>query len=614
MGLSLYSLEPPLKETPGPKMNEDRLNYDNLKAKYEDLQKRANRFLKVEQDLINAKDSLDRELARFKAIQSYSEKALYAARLRDFAEITVESVIEAFEVECSAMLIYDKAINILKVEATFGFEDFGVGDQLDIDWMATKGLLKGKNAFIEGIDSDTHPWSSLGLCQVILCPYNDHKGDLRGFILAGRSLKKQAFYDEIKQEMIPSFTVFTKQLGTLLQNFESKEYLDRTVQERTEELKEANGELIKINEDLEQEIITRQRTEEKLLLAEHEATELSGFLKKMFGRYLSPEVMNSLLENPSALELGGERRGVTIMISDLRGFTAITERLEPEQVVKMLNAYFEVMVEVIHHYSGTINEIIGDSLLVIFGAPQEIPDRAQRAVACAIAMQNAMAQVNKQNRSLRLPELEMGIGLHDTEVIVGNIGSSTRIKYSVVGSGVNMTSRIESYTVGGQILISKSVHQQAEDVLRIDAQRDVFPKGSETPIRVYEVGGIAGRYNLALEERDPPLTTLTCRIPIRCTMIEGKDVEKEGIEGTLLRFSKNRAEITLDGPVEILANLKMNLGDVDDKLSTRDFYGKAVQESEKDRHTYIVRFTSVPPAIDGYLQALRLHAAKPGTN
>ena len=87
----------------------------------------------------------------------------------------------------------------------------------------------------------------------------------------------------------------------------------------------------------------------------------------------------------AALELGGERRNVTIMMSDLRGFTALSERLEPEQVVKMLNGYFEVMVEVVHQFNGTINEIIGDSLLVIFGAPQEMPDRAQRAIACAIA-------------------------------------------------------------------------------------------------------------------------------------------------------------------------------------------------------------------------------------
>ena len=326
-------------------------------------------------------------------------------------------------------------------------------------------------------------------------------------------------------------------------------------------------------------------------------------LKKMFGRYLSTEVLNSLLEDPSALELGGEKRKVTIMMTDLRGFTALSERLNPEQVVQMLNLYFEVMVEVVLQYNGTINEIIGDALLVIFGAPQEMSDRAQRAIACAIEMQNAMAKVNEQNRAQGLPELEMGIGLNETEVVVGNIGSSKRSKYAVVGSGVNMTSRIESYSVGGQILISESVHQEAGEILRIDAQRDVLPKGAETPLRIYEVGGIAGYYNLALEYKDPDLVTLTRQIPLECTVLEDKDVGKKGLEGSVVRLSKDCAEIKLGGPISVLTNLKMNLRDVDEKLSARDFYGKVIERSEKKGVIQLIRFTSVPPEIDAYFQA-----------
>jgi class 3 adenylate cyclase len=340
--------------------------------------------------------------------------------------------------------------------------------------------------------------------------------------------------------------------------------------------------------------------------------EMAALLKKMFGRYLSTEVMNSLIENPSALELGGEKRSVTIMMTDLRGFTALSERLEPEKVVQMLNAYFEVMVELVLKYNGTINEIIGDALLVIFGAPQEMSDQTQRAIACSIEMQNAMSKVNKENLAQGLPELEMGIGLNEAEVIVGNIGSSKRSKYAVVGSGVNLTSRIESYTFGGQILISESVRQKAGEVLRIDAQRDVLPKGAETPIRIYEVGGIAGPYNFALERRDPAPVALAQQIPLRYTVLEGKDVGRKGLGGSIVRLSKNCAEIIFSGPVEIFTNLKMNLGDVDEKLSAKDFYGKTIQLSEANTETYVVRFTSVPPEVDGYFQALRQHAVKPG--
>jgi adenylate cyclase len=311
------------------------------------------------------------------------------------------------------------------------------------------------------------------------------------------------------------------------------------------------------------------------------------------------------------LELGGEKRKVTIMMTDLRGFTALSERLKPEQVVQLLNSYFEVMVDVVLQYSGTINEIVGDALLVIFGAPQEMPDRAQRAIACAIEMQNAMAKVNGRNRSQGLPDLEMGIGLNETEVIVGNIGSSKRSKYAVVGSGVNMTSRIESYSVGGQILISESVRQEAGEILRIDAQRDVLPKGAETPLRIYEVGGIAGQYNLTLDSEDQPLVPLTQHIPLRYTVLEGKNAHKKELEGSVVRLSKKCAEINLGRTVSLLTNLKMNLRDVDEKLSTRHFYGKVIKHSRERGLTQLIRFTSVPPEVDAYFQAHLQYAAKP---
>jgi class 3 adenylate cyclase/CHASE3 domain sensor protein len=334
------------------------------------------------------------------------------------------------------------------------------------------------------------------------------------------------------------------------------------------------------------------------------------FIRETFGRYLSDEIVEDILETPDGLKLGGEKRNVTIMMTDLRGFTVLAERLEPEQVVRMLNSYFEVMVEAIHQYNGTINEIVGDALLVIFGAPQEIPDRVQRAVACAIAMQNAMAKVNKENRAFSLPELEMGIGLHDAKVIVGNIGSSKRIKYSVVGSGVNITSRIESYTVGGQVLISESVRQEAGEILRIDDKKEVVPKGAEVPLIIYEVGGIAGQYNLALERDEPAKVPLVSQIPLEYKVLGGKHVGKKVNKGHIVKLSKKGCEAALKEPLALLTNIKMNLGDVDDELAAKDFYGKVIEQSGTQDDTYLVRFTSVPPEISSYFQALRQYAAK----
>jgi len=345
---------------------------------------------------------------------------------------------------------------------------------------------------------------------------------------------------------------------------------------------------------------------------EAKLSEMTDLLRKMFGRYLSTEVMNALIEDPASLEMGGERRQVTIMMTDLRGFTALSERLEPERVVQMLNAYFEVMVDIVLEFNGTINEIIGDALLVVFGAPHEIKDRAQRAVACAITMQNAMAEVNTANRDQGLPEIEMGIGLNESEVILGNIGSSKRSKYAVVGSGVNMASRIESYTVGGQVLISESVRKEAGDMLRIDAERDIRPKGAELPLRIYEVGGIGGTYDVALEAKQPPPIPLAQTIPILITPLEGKKVEKARTHCTLIGLSNKGALVQMTKPLESMINVKMNLQEAPKKLTSRDFYGKIIDSQKTGEFLHRIRFTAVPAEVDAYFQALLQYGTRVG--
>ena len=351
-------------------------------------------------------------------------------------------------------------------------------------------------------------------------------------------------------------------------------------------------------------IISRWRDHESRL------AEMTTLIKKTFGRYLSEEVMNTIIERPDSIKLGGEKRKVTMMMSDLRGFTQLSERLEPGKVMALLNRYFDVMMRICKKYHGTISDIFGDALLVTFGAPQERKDHVQEAVACAIEMQNAMQLVNEESMREGSPELEMGIGLNTDEVVVGNIGTEERAKFGVVGSGVNMTSRIESYTVGGQILISESVYQEAGDILRIDGQREVLPKGAETPLRIYEVGGITGHYSLALEGKDTALVTLARQIPLRYKVLEAKNVGKKGLKGSVVQLSKGCAEITLSGPIEVLTNLKMNLGDVDEKLAAKDFYGKVIGRSGEKGFTHMVRFTSVPSEVAAYFQALLQYVAK----
>ena len=223
-------------------------------------------------------------------------------------------------------------------------------------------------------------------------------------------------------------------------------------------------------------------------------------IRDTFGRYTSDEVVDELLASPKGLALTGENREVTFLVSDLRGFTALTAKLAPEEVIETMNRYFEQMVEVIAKYRGTVSEFLGDGILAFFGAPFNADDDPQRAIACAIEMQNTLALVNANQRQLNLPELAMGIGINTGKVIVGNIGSERRAKYGVVGMPINVAFRIESSTIGGQILISDATYKKVNAFVRIRGTKEVMLKGIEKPMCLYNVTAIRGAYETSLLE------------------------------------------------------------------------------------------------------------------
>jgi class 3 adenylate cyclase/ActR/RegA family two-component response regulator len=327
------------------------------------------------------------------------------------------------------------------------------------------------------------------------------------------------------------------------------------------------------------------------------------FIRQAFGRYTSDELVARLLETPEGLSLGGESRQVTILMSDLRGFTSLSERLSPDQIVALLNIYLGEMAEVIMEYQGMIDEFIGDAILVIFGAPIQRAGDARRAVACAVAMQLAMEEVNAMNRRMGLPEIHMGIGLNTGEVVAGNIGSLKRTKYGVIGSEVNLTSRVESFTVGGQILITDSTRKAVGDSLRIDGQMVVEPKGVKAPITIYDVGGIGGEYDLFLPEKAAEYLPLMEEIPLRYWVVEGKRTQLSSREGRLVKLASDGAELRLDSAVAPFSNLKLQLIGVSGESAGLDFYVKALRGTD-DRGAIPVSFTSVPPEVAFLFQNL----------
>jgi len=328
------------------------------------------------------------------------------------------------------------------------------------------------------------------------------------------------------------------------------------------------------------------------------------FIRETFGRYLTDEVVTSLLDSPEGLQLGGEKRRVTMLISDLRGFTSLAGRLTPEQVVTMLNRYLATMIEIIMQYQGTIDEFIGDAILVIFGAPIRREDDAQRAVACAVAMQLAMATVNAENRRTGLPDVEMGIGVHTGEVVVGNIGSHKRTKYGVVGSHMNFTSRIQSYTIGGQILISEVTRQEVGPLIRINKQMEVEAKGIAEPITLYELRGIGGAYGLFLPEREEAFFPLPQEIPLQYTVLEGEHVGRTLYTGRFVMLSAKGGEIRSDYPIAPWSNLRMRLMGYNGEMLPGELYAKVLRHLPESRPGFYAHFTSIPPEVATFFQRL----------
>jgi len=324
-------------------------------------------------------------------------------------------------------------------------------------------------------------------------------------------------------------------------------------------------------------------------------------VRRAFGRYVSEEVAESLLRDPEGLELGGEERDATILMSDLRGFTAMAERLAPREVIEILNLYLETMVDVIGRYEGTIDEIIGDAILVIFGAPVACHDHAAKAVACGLAMQLAMTDVNHRLAANGGIQLEMGIGIHTGRVIVGNIGSLRRTKYAAVGSNVNLAGRVESFSTGGQVLITEAAREGIAASLRIDGQFQVEPKGAARSLRLFEVGGIGEPFMLSLPSRSTVLRPLAQPLPIQFTVLEEKFVGRTVYDGHLMEVSDGEARLRSPLALPALSNLKIAVGPSQLGNPIGEIYAKVLDSTAATPSVVHIRFTSVAPELKTWM-------------
>ena len=396
------------------------------------------------------------------------------------------------------------------------------------------------------------------LCQPIL-----HQGELVGLIYLENDLTSGAFTPD-RAHLV---ALLSGQIAISIRNAELVENLEEKVRERTTQLEMH-----------------------------------SRFIEQTFGRYLSSQIVDRLLKSPDGLDFLGRNAPVTIMSTDLRGFTAFSDSLPPETIVKLLNNYLSEMTTVIEKYNGTIDAFVGDSILIMFGVPFQRADDAERAIACALEMQLAMPRINKWNAENGLPELEMGIGINSGEVVVGNIGSHKRAKYGVVGSNVNLAARVEGYTVGGQIFITDSTRRAVSELMTLKDRGLVEPKGVTEPVRLFEVEGLAGRYALSLPKREigwvVPDPTLTASF----RLVVDKKVVGETVEAEIARIAPEYVEIRTTETLEISSDLLLDLP-LGSELEG-GIYGKVLGEGQ-GRGVYLVRFTALPAKAREALRAMQ---------
>ncbi|HIJ41855.1 MAG TPA: HAMP domain-containing protein [Deltaproteobacteria bacterium] len=212
------------------------------------------------------------------------------------------------------------------------------------------------------------------------------------------------------------------------------------------------------------------------------------FIANTFGRYVDHGIAKELLKRPEAARLGGQKREVAMLMSDIRGFTPLAETLEPEEIIRFLNRYFSHLIQVIQDHQGIIVDFFGDAVLVFFDPFDEpVKPMVGKAVQCAFKMQGSMKDFNREMLSEKLPPLQMGIGINAGEVVVGNIGSETRAKYGIVGSPVNLTQRIQSTAEEGEVVVSDSVYKYIQNDVRVKREFRIMLKGVQDEATLYGV-------------------------------------------------------------------------------------------------------------------------------
>ena len=320
-------------------------------------------------------------------------------------------------------------------------------------------------------------------------------------------------------------------------------------------------------------------------------------VRSIFTSLLSDTIAAAILDDYEAFQQG-QARTISVLMSDLSGFSQVSEQLPPARVVELLNVYLTEMTEVVERFGGAIDEFIGDAILVLFGAPVASEDHAEKAVACAVAMQAEMGTVNRKLAERGLPAMEMTAAVNTGEVVVGVIGSEKRAKYGVVGSPVNLTSRIQTLAAPGEVLVSEATRAAAGGTVEIAATRQALLKGFATPIDIHVVAAADG---MRVPQPDAAMAPLAAPAPFSMSVVDGKQVSTREVRGALVRASATRAAARLDGaPPAARSDVRLTL----DAAPASPVYAKLLERTGDGADDEVtLRFAAVPPEVAALLPA-----------
>lgn len=317
------------------------------------------------------------------------------------------------------------------------------------------------------------------------------------------------------------------------------------------------------------------------VLAEKICSEVQLCLPAQLEKDAAKTLLNKIetvLTNDEVSNVVPESRRVTILLSDIRGFTALAETYSAMTVVELLNRYFAQMTDIIVRHGGSIDKLMGDSIMALFGAPHTDVNDVQRAIACSVEMQRAMSTFNQQNLALGLPEIYMGIGINTGEVMAGEVGSVHHRAYTVIGDEVNLTSRIEAQSLRGQVLISENTYRLAKSFVLVGEPNTVQVKGKKVPVKLYDLMGTTRPRAMTVPRREIRKSPrISVRMPCYFYRLVGKHVQAEQFKAEVVDIGYNGLLMHSSIPLEPFSEIKMQVSLQLLGTETTDIYARVIK-------------------------------------